>query len=85
MLSILDNDDQDKLHATWFILWWIKADKVASDKSRLPKPEDFSKALYTFDVGQNDLAAAFRKMSWEELRAALPDIVNQFAKQIRVN
>ncbi|XP_027102022.1 GDSL esterase/lipase At5g14450 [Coffea arabica] len=63
--------------------YFYSQDKVASDKSRLPKPEDFSKALYTFDVGQNDLAAAFRKMSWEELRAALPDIVNQFAKQIR--
>lgn len=62
---------------------WV--DKVASDKGRLPKPEDFSNALYTFDIGQNDLAAAFRKMSREELRATLPDIVNQFAKQIRVN
>lgn len=58
---------------------------MASDVNRLPRPQDFSKALYTFDIGQNDLAAGFRTMSMEELRATIPDIISQFAEQIRVS
>lgn len=52
-------------------------------KSRLPNPEDFSKALYTFDIGQNDIATGFRKMTDEQLRAAIPNIVNQFAASLQ--
>ncbi|KAL3525798.1 hypothetical protein ACH5RR_014170 [Cinchona calisaya] len=56
---------------------------TASDRNRLPRPQDFSKALYTFDIGQNDLAAGFRTMSMKKLRATIPDIINQFSIQIR--
>ncbi|CDP02375.1 unnamed protein product [Coffea canephora] len=31
--------------------------KIASDVNRLPRPQDFSKALYTFDIGQIDIPA----------------------------
>lgn len=54
------------------------------DRERLTRPEDYSKALYTFDIGQNDLAAGFRKLSIDQLRAALPDIVSQFASALQV-
>lgn len=54
-----------------------------SDRDKLPKPEEFSKALYTFDIGQNDLSVGFRKLSNEQLRAAIPDIINQFASAIQ--
>jgi phospholipase/lecithinase/hemolysin len=57
--------------------------KQPADRSKLPRPEDFSKALYTFDIGQNDLSVAFRKMSNEQLRAAMPDIVNQLAAAVQ--
>uniref|UniRef100_A0A5B7BFV7 Putative Esterase isoform 2 n=1 Tax=Davidia involucrata TaxID=16924 RepID=A0A5B7BFV7_DAVIN len=57
--------------------------KNPSDRSKLPRPEDFSKALYTFDIGQNDLSVGFRKLSDQQLRAAIPDIVNQFAAAIQ--
>lgn len=50
----------------------------------LPRVEDFSKALYTFDIGQNDLVAGFRKMSNEQFLAEIPDIINQLATAIRV-
>ncbi|CAK9322530.1 unnamed protein product [Citrullus colocynthis] len=53
------------------------------DRERLTRPEDYSKALYTFDIGQNDLAAGFRKLSIDQLRAALPDIVSQFASALQ--
>ncbi|XP_023526085.1 GDSL esterase/lipase At5g14450-like [Cucurbita pepo subsp. pepo] len=57
--------------------------KNPSDREKLTRPEDFSKALYTFDIGQNDLAMGFRKLSIDQLRAALPDIVNQFASAVQ--
>ncbi|KAK6144040.1 hypothetical protein DH2020_020860 [Rehmannia glutinosa] len=52
------------------------------EKNKLPRPQEFSRALYTFDIGQNDLATGFRKFSMPQLRAAIPDIVNQFAVAI---
>ncbi|XAR51926.1 Alpha-L-fucosidase [Bertholletia excelsa] len=54
-----------------------------SKRSRLPRPEDFSKALYTFDIGQNDLSVGFREMTDEQLRAAIPDIISQFAAAVK--
>ncbi|XP_059640425.1 GDSL esterase/lipase At5g14450-like [Cornus florida] len=57
--------------------------KKPADRSNLPRPEDFSKALYTFDIGQNDLSVGFRKLSVEQHRAAIPDIVNQFAAAVQ--
>ncbi|KAB2610144.1 GDSL esterase/lipase [Pyrus ussuriensis x Pyrus communis] len=53
--------------------------KNPSQRSALPNPQDFAKALYTFDIGQNDLSAGFRKLSFDQLRAQLPDIVSQLA------
>ncbi|KAK3012812.1 hypothetical protein RJ639_010404, partial [Escallonia herrerae] len=58
--------------------------KSPADKSKLPRPEDFSKALYTFDIGQNDLSVGFRKLSDVQLRAAIPDIVDQFAAAVQL-
>lgn len=59
--------------------------KKPSDTISLPRPEEFSKALYTFDIGQNDLSVGFRKLSVDQLRAALPDIVNQLASAVQVS
>nr|KJB11575.1 hypothetical protein B456_001G266600 [Gossypium raimondii] len=53
-----------------------------SEKDKLPRPEDFSKALYTFDIGQNDLSVGFRKLSFDQLRASIPDIINQLASAV---
>lgn len=50
----------------------------------LPKPEDFSKALYMFDIGQNDLDAGFRKMSYQQILADIPNIITLFADAVRV-
>ena len=33
---------------------------ISSYAARLPKPGEFSKALYTIDIGHNDLAYAFQ-------------------------
>ncbi|KAL6136207.1 hypothetical protein ACLB2K_061508 [Fragaria x ananassa] len=54
------------------------------DRSKLPNPQDFAKALYTFDIGQNDLSAGFRKLSFDQLRAEIPDMINQHAAAVRL-
>jgi hypothetical protein len=59
--------------------------KSTPDAEKLPRAEEFSKALYTFDIGQNDLSVGFRKMSFDQLRAAMPDIVNQLASAVQVS
>lgn len=51
----------------------------------MPKEEYFSKALYTFDIGQNDLTAGFfSNKSIEQVIATVPDIVNSFLTSIKV-
>ncbi|KAK8526392.1 hypothetical protein V6N13_017430 [Hibiscus sabdariffa] len=45
----------------------------------MPKKEHFSSALYTFDIGQNDLTAGyFSNMSTDQVKAYVPDVLNQF-------
>ncbi|XP_057983249.1 GDSL esterase/lipase At3g27950 [Malania oleifera] len=51
-------------------------------KSVLPRPSEFSKALYTFDIGQNDLAYGFQHTSEVQVRASIPDILNQFSEAV---
>ncbi|XP_070051972.1 GDSL esterase/lipase At5g14450 [Nicotiana tomentosiformis] len=53
-----------------------------SEKNKLPRPREFSKSLYTLDIGQTDLAVGFRQMSNIQLRAAIPDIINQFSAAV---
>jgi len=55
------------------------------ERSKLPVPEEFSKALYTFDIGQNDLSVGFRKMNFDQIRETMPDIVNQLASAVKVS
>ncbi|WVZ07245.1 hypothetical protein V8G54_020591 [Vigna mungo] len=53
-------------------------------KTLLPKPEYFSQALYTFDIGQNDLASGyFHNMSTDQVRAYVPDVLDQFKNVIK--
>lgn len=50
----------------------------------MPKEEYFSKALYTLDIGQNDLGAGFSgNKSIEEVTAFVPFIINRFFITIR--
>uniref|UniRef100_A0A2N9F541 Esterase n=1 Tax=Fagus sylvatica TaxID=28930 RepID=A0A2N9F541_FAGSY len=50
----------------------------------MPKGDYFSKALYTFDIGQNDLGEGFfSNMTIEEVNASVPDIVNKFSTNVK--
>ncbi|KAL9323391.1 hypothetical protein ACSQ67_008248 [Phaseolus vulgaris] len=48
-------------------------------KSRLPKSMNFSNALYTIDIGQNDLSFGFMSSDINSIRSAIPDILSQFS------
>ncbi|XVF16318.1 hypothetical protein REPUB_Repub10bG0020900 [Reevesia pubescens] len=52
-------------------------------RSNLPRPHDFSKALYMFDIGQNDIAAGLRKKNDTYFHLSVPDIVEQLAKAVQ--
>lgn len=53
---------------------------------RLPKAEDFPNALYTFDIGQNDLTAGyFANMTTDQVKAYVPEVVTQLQNVIRVS
>ncbi|GMY06775.1 esterase-like isoform X1 [Fagus crenata] len=50
----------------------------------MPKGDYFSKALYTFDIGQNDHSEGFfNNMTIEEVNASVPDIVNKFSTNVK--
>lgn len=54
-------------------------------KEVLARPKDFSKALYTFDIGQNDLAIGFQNMTEEQLKATIPKIIENFTFALKVS
>ncbi|KAM3706229.1 hypothetical protein ACJW31_03G137900 [Castanea mollissima] len=50
----------------------------------LPKGDYFSQALYTFDIGQNDLTAGYKlNMTTEEVKAYVPDVLGQLSNAIK--
>lgn len=59
-------------------------DEGASYKELLPKLDYFNKALYTFDIGQNDLTAGyFLNMTVDQVKAFIPDLISQFSTIIK--
>ena len=51
----------------------------------MPKEKYFSEALYTFDIGQNDLGAGFfTNKTVEQVNASVPDIINTFSINFKV-
>ncbi|KAM7487249.1 hypothetical protein LguiB_024733 [Lonicera macranthoides] len=52
----------------------------------LPGENDFSSALYTIDIGQNDLTAGYKlNMSTEQVKAYVPDLLAQLSTTIKVD
>ncbi|XP_071736438.1 GDSL esterase/lipase At3g26430-like [Rutidosis leptorrhynchoides] len=53
-------------------------------KELLPTPEAFSRGLYTFDIGQNDLTGGlFLNLSIDQVKASVPDILGQLKTFIK--
>ncbi|XP_022776179.1 GDSL esterase/lipase At5g14450-like [Durio zibethinus] len=49
---------------------------------RLPRPEEFSRAIYMLDCGQNDLHYGLITSTEEQVKASIPNIISQFAVTI---
>lgn len=56
--------------------------QVSLPEKNLPRP-GILQAISTFNIGQNDLSAGFKSMSYEQLRAFIPNIINQFTAGIQ--
>ncbi|KAI7732792.1 hypothetical protein M8C21_033612 [Ambrosia artemisiifolia] len=55
-------------------------------KELVPKPEAFVHALYTFDIGQNDLTGGlFRNLTVDQVKESIPDILGQFRTVVKIN
>ncbi|KAK8497425.1 hypothetical protein V6N13_052987 [Hibiscus sabdariffa] len=50
--------------------------------SNIPRPAEFSQALYTFDIGQNDLGHGFQTMSEKQVLDSIPHIIGDLSKAI---
>ncbi|KAI3918149.1 hypothetical protein MKX01_041469 [Papaver californicum] len=50
----------------------------------MPRSEYFSRALYTIDIGQNDITSSYNiSMSKEQIRDLTSDILDQFSENIK--
>ncbi|KAL9997008.1 putative alpha-L-fucosidase [Helianthus debilis subsp. tardiflorus] len=58
------------------------SEKNSETKDRLPRPEDYPRALYTFDIGQNDLHAGLTSMKEDEVIKYIPDIINVLSSTV---
>ncbi|KAM3303867.1 hypothetical protein P3S67_014898 [Capsicum chacoense] len=56
----------------------LLAGKSSDIQSKLPKPKDFSRALYMMDSGQNDIHYGLEYMIEEEVKKSIPNIISQF-------
>lgn len=61
------------------------AGKTPPFESSLPRPRDFSKALYTFDIGHNDIAYGFQNLNFEQVRASIPNILNNLTQAVQAS
>lgn len=53
--------------------------KSYPSKILLPKPESFLRALFTLDIGQNDLHAGLNSLTEEQVKATIPQIIDHFS------
>ncbi|KAL5826869.1 hypothetical protein ACOSQ3_018707 [Xanthoceras sorbifolium] len=50
----------------------------------LPMEDYFKQALYTFDIGQNDLTAGYKlNMTSDQVKAYIPDVLRQFSNVVK--
>ncbi|KAM1111892.1 hypothetical protein ACFX2I_044835 [Malus domestica] len=60
------------------------SNQAKKQHDRFPSVDDFPKALYMFDIGQNDVSVGFRNMiDTEQLQADIKDMINQLATAVR--
>eukprot|EP00249_Psilotum_nudum_P034356 c53312_g1_i1 orf=170-1318(+) len=49
----------------------------------LPKPDDFSRSLYTIDIGQNDFTSRLTELTIDQVKSFLPDVVDELGAAVQ--
>ncbi|KAK7395818.1 hypothetical protein VNO78_16389 [Psophocarpus tetragonolobus] len=62
---------------------FFNQEKENSFTKDIPRPEDYAKAIYTFDIGQNDIAAVISQSGMEYSHAVISEIVDNFTSQVQ--
>ncbi|PIA33681.1 hypothetical protein AQUCO_04000029v1 [Aquilegia coerulea] len=57
--------------------------KNPSENAYLPNPDEFLNALYTFDIGQNDLSHVIGKVPNDQALAIIPDMIQEYSTAIQ--
>lgn len=64
------------------IVGYLDSETITPSKSKIPKCGNFAKALYTFDISQNDIVSLFKEMNDDQIRETFPDIMHQFTQTV---
>ena len=66
------------------VFGFLFAERGSDIRRNYPRPEDFSKALYTLDIGQNDITAGLRFMPIDQVKSSISNIIQKLASAIEV-
>ncbi|KAE9588921.1 hypothetical protein Lal_00012521 [Lupinus albus] len=58
--------------------------KNSSYINQFPRPEEFAKAIYTLDIGQNDIAAVINNGGKEDFKVVVSNIIQYFSNQVQL-
>ncbi|EPS58572.1 hypothetical protein M569_16239, partial [Genlisea aurea] len=76
-----------RIQVAQFIRFKARAEEIQQQTEKyakyVPAREYFEKALYTFDIGQNDLTAAFYSKTPDQVIASIPTILQEFENGIQ--
>ena len=82
----ITNSNYLRLHLVYWLTSKITNEQILVSggvfKGSMPKEEYFSRALYTVDIGQNDLTAGF--FSNKSAEEFIPDALTEFTRVIKV-
>lgn len=83
MHLILDTWVEEHTISLFFWVFCILAARKLDEY--IPARDDFEKALYMFDIGQNDLTGAFYSETLDQVLASIPTILLEFEGGIQVS
>jgi hypothetical protein len=77
---------EDRFVVDHLFSWPSTASSIAGTKVRryIPQVDFFSKGLYMFDIGQNDLAGLFYSKTEDQIVALIPTILLEFETGLKV-
>ncbi|XP_068663855.1 GDSL esterase/lipase At1g09390-like [Aristolochia californica] len=72
-----------RIQVLQFLRFKARSLELAGDSPHLIGPDEFQNALYMFDIGQNDLSAAFSNMSYQQVLEKIPSVLKEIKGAIK--